>query len=331
MKFSLKGKKTESKEEVYDSSKPFAPRIPVVNLIPTALVLKYQKLALLKKIELILLGIILLFAALWGANFAFAGIQTVTTGAVTNEINSLQGKVAEVEPYQKYLEGIELTRSNMSKVFAKNIDMGKVMDSIVAAGNTNSITLSNIKITEATTTTEQNTCVNSNPFDNVAQVGCINLSGSANNQAEIIAFFDALGKTEGLTNAFITSMGSGSNTVIFSGSISMTDKIYIQRFGYLTEKIDSILKGGGIGIASANSTATKATATPTATPTPSASKSSTATPGPTATANAAVDTRFGTCKEAIAAGFGPYTKGTDPEYEWYQAEDVTNSGKVCIA
>ena len=327
MKFSLKGKKAETKDEAYDSSKPFAPRIPVVNLIPAALVLKYQKLELIKKTELILLGIVLLFAALWGANFAFAGIQTVTTGAVTNEINGLQGQVAKVEPYQKYLEGIELTRSNMGKVFKSNIDMGKVMDAIVAAGGANSITLSNIKVTESTTTTEQNTCINSNPFDNVAQVGCINLSGSANSQAEIISFFDALGKTEGLTNAFITSMGTGSNTVIFSGSISMTDGIYIQRFGYLTETIDDILKSGGIDTSSSTKTTPVPAPTKTATPTPSASS----TPGATATAKPAVDTRFGTCKEAIAAGFGPYTKGTDAEYDWYQAEDVTNSGKVCIA
>jgi hypothetical protein len=39
------------------------------------------------------------------------------------------------------------------------------------------------------------------------------------------------------------------------------------------------------------------------------------------------DPRFDTCTAAIAAGYGPYTKGTDPEYWWY--EDRDGDGTVC--
>lgn len=34
-----------------------------------------------------------------------------------------------------------------------------------------------------------------------------------------------------------------------------------------------------------------------------------------------LDPRFRTCAEANAAGYGPYVKGTDPEYAWYQDRD----------
>ncbi|MEU8309209.1 excalibur calcium-binding domain-containing protein [Actinomadura sp. NPDC048955] len=34
-----------------------------------------------------------------------------------------------------------------------------------------------------------------------------------------------------------------------------------------------------------------------------------------------LDPRFGTCKEANAHGYGPYVKGTDPEYRWYTDRD----------
>lgn len=44
-------------------------------------------------------------------------------------------------------------------------------------------------------------------------------------------------------------------------------------------------------------------------------------------ANAQPDRRFGTCKEAVAAGFGPYTKGRHTEYTWYT--DVDNNGVAC--
>jgi hypothetical protein len=39
------------------------------------------------------------------------------------------------------------------------------------------------------------------------------------------------------------------------------------------------------------------------------------------------DPQFGTCGEANANGFGPYVKGTDPEYAWYQDRD--GDGTVC--
>lgn len=39
------------------------------------------------------------------------------------------------------------------------------------------------------------------------------------------------------------------------------------------------------------------------------------------------DPQFNTCKEAKKNGYGPYIKGTDPEYDWYQDRD--GDGTVC--
>ena len=39
------------------------------------------------------------------------------------------------------------------------------------------------------------------------------------------------------------------------------------------------------------------------------------------------DPRFDTCGEANDAGYGPYVRGQDPEYDWYQDRD--NDGIVC--
>jgi uncharacterized membrane protein YccC len=40
-----------------------------------------------------------------------------------------------------------------------------------------------------------------------------------------------------------------------------------------------------------------------------------------------LDRRFGTCGEANDAGYGPYLRGIDPEYDWY--DDRDNDGLVC--
>lgn len=39
------------------------------------------------------------------------------------------------------------------------------------------------------------------------------------------------------------------------------------------------------------------------------------------------DPRFGTCKAAKAAGYGPYYEGQDVEYDWYR--DADHDGVVC--
>ncbi|MFM7694144.1 MAG: excalibur calcium-binding domain-containing protein [Actinomycetota bacterium] len=44
-------------------------------------------------------------------------------------------------------------------------------------------------------------------------------------------------------------------------------------------------------------------------------------------ATGARDPRFGSCREAKAAGYGPYVSGRDPEYAWYR--DGDGDGTVC--
>jgi hypothetical protein len=57
-----------------------------------------------------------------------------------------------------------------------------------------------------------------------------------------------------------------------------------------------------------------------------------ADPGPTPTpapggGSGGLDPRFPYCTDAKAAGYGPYTQGVDPEYDWYR--DADHDGVVC--
>ena len=53
-----------------------------------------------------------------------------------------------------------------------------------------------------------------------------------------------------------------------------------------------------------------------------------AAPAPVATnGGGGTDPHFSYCYEAIAAGYGPYIQGQDPEYDWYT--DADGDGVVC--
>jgi hypothetical protein len=78
--------------------------------------------------------------------------------------------------------------------------------------------------------------------------------------------------------------------------------------------------------------------TPTTAPVPLARRSAAVAPAPLAPAAppppapmappaGALDSNYGTCKAAKAAGAGPYYAGTDPEYDWYRDQD--SDGMVC--
>jgi hypothetical protein len=82
-----------------------------------------------------------------------------------------------------------------------------------------------------------------------------------------------------------------------------------------------------VGVSAAKPT----TAGPKVSAKPTATRASSPRPVPTTTTPKppmlVSDPRFGTCREANAAGYGPYRRGIDPEYGWYR--DRNGDGLVC--
>lgn len=60
---------------------------------------------------------------------------------------------------------------------------------------------------------------------------------------------------------------------------------------------------------------------------PDAGRPAPTNPNPEASGSGGLDPRFDTCAAAKAAGFGPYQRGVDPEYDWYIDRD--GDGVAC--
>ena len=52
-------------------------------------------------------------------------------------------------------------------------------------------------------------------------------------------------------------------------------------------------------------------------------------PAPAPSTAAGLDPRFPTCTAAKSAGYGPYVRGVDPEYPWYEDRDGDGDGRAC--
>ncbi|WP_083672887.1 excalibur calcium-binding domain-containing protein [Micromonospora sp. CB01531] len=77
-------------------------------------------------------------------------------------------------------------------------------------------------------------------------------------------------------------------------------------------------------------TAKPKTAAPRLSAKPTVTRTTSPRPAPTTTQPKpppVTDPRFRNCKEANAAGYGPYRRGIDPEYAWYR--DPNGDGLVC--
>jgi hypothetical protein len=70
-----------------------------------------------------------------------------------------------------------------------------------------------------------------------------------------------------------------------------------------------------------------ATAAPSAPPVTAPAAPVVPAPPPSPEGMVGLDPQFSSCKQAKAAGYGPYVRGTDPEYDWYR--DADSDGIVC--
>jgi hypothetical protein len=104
--------------------KPFAPTIPVIDLTPSALLMRYDKEKLISKFAMTAVSIAAIFGLVWGANLAIGGIQTNSNAATLAQIDTLQKQLGAVEGYRVYADGIKLVREDMYNIIRNNIDMG---------------------------------------------------------------------------------------------------------------------------------------------------------------------------------------------------------------
>jgi hypothetical protein len=285
--------------------KIFKPTLPSVNMRPSYIALQYQKVDLFKKMIFAMVGVVLLFLGITGGNIVLTVIQENENTKMIEEIEALKERSGDVEPYKIYIDGIESMRTNMSRIMSQDLDMGIILSAINDAASENNVTITALKVNETLSGVEPDSCANPDPFSDNPKVGCIIVSGAAGSRDEALSFFDTLETNEGIEGGFISEIGSAGAAITFKGTVAIRSNLFTKRTSFLVEAIGDILRNGGLQESEEFVTFSPSTGT-------------------------ALDPQFVSCTEANAAGYGPYTVGVDPEYQWYTREDVDNTGTVCI-
>jgi hypothetical protein len=284
--------------------KIFKPTLPSVNMRPSYISLQYQKIDLFKKMIFAMIGVVLLFFGVAGGNIVLTFLQENQNARMIEEIEALKERSGDVEPYKVYIDGIENMRTNMSRMMSQDLDMGIILSAITEAAQANNVTITALKVNETLSGVEPDSCSNPDPFSENPKVGCIIVAGAAGSRDDVLSFFDSLESNEGIEGGFISEIGSAGAAITFKGTVSVQSNLFSKRASFLIEAIGDILRNGGLKETESFVSYSPSTGT-------------------------SLDPQFVSCTEANAAGYGPYTVGVDPEYQWYTKEDAENTGTVC--
>jgi hypothetical protein len=122
---------------------------------------------------------------------------------------------------------------------AQEIYFSKVLAGLRAASPIGS-SMQSISVTIApaaapgasTGTPDGSVCPGPDPFRTETIVGCVTLSGTAVSRAEVGELVTNLGSSELFVEPFISTTTTGdAQTVSFSGSVGLSEKVYSHRYG----------------------------------------------------------------------------------------------------
>jgi hypothetical protein len=165
--------------------------------------------------------------------------------------------MAQLQPYQSYRQEIESKRTNLAATTANDINMGTIYGSIDTSAKANNVGLTSLAVRQYVDGEQSGGCTNPDPFgDNSAVIGCITLSGTADNKDQVNGFLAQLQDQPGdvalymnpFISTFTTSADSGTGssaasgaTSSFEATIAFTNGVFSRKYAPLTIPLQDIL------------------------------------------------------------------------------------------
>lgn len=246
-----KKKPTNHAEEVAQ----FSPGLPMVNLMPDAVLEEYDANDLKAKFIKIGLGIIAAFAIIWVISFILGGINQKKIDTISDQTSNISQQIRSLTPFATYRTEVQAKRTALATQMAQEIDPGKINSTFSKIASDAGFTVNSLSVTVSGVSTSSTgggtpapaggTCVNPDPFNSVSGIGCLTFSLTPNDGASITNLYAGLNKADsGFVNAYIpkavlTAGTTGKKTV--DGSASFSDTFYTKAYATYNNPLDTVL------------------------------------------------------------------------------------------
>jgi hypothetical protein len=155
------------------------------------------------------------------------------------ETARLSDQAKELTAIKTFVAGVDGQKATVATTMAQEIYFSQVLSGLRASSpigtsmQSISVTLAPAAAAGATTgTTDAGVCPGPDPFRTETIVGCVTLSGTAVSRAEVGDLVTNLGSSDLFVEPFISTTTTGdAQTVTFSGSVGLSEKVYSHRYG----------------------------------------------------------------------------------------------------
>lgn len=242
-----------SKKAQAEYDTPFAPRIPIVNLLSPELQEAIERARLKRLFALLAVGLVVAMGVLWAGQTALinaAQSRLEEEQAVSTQLAAEQNALAPVRAFYGQIDANTVTiQTTMANEVLTSQILGSLEDATPPGVSMDSFGLSLGGGSAAASgavdpTMTAGSCPSANPYEAAApSAGCITVSGAANNRTVLGQWLDNLEAQPMFTVAFIpsTTADPKGGRVTFTASIGLdAESVYLKRYAD-----PEFLKAGG--------------------------------------------------------------------------------------
>ena len=246
-----------------DEVAKFSPGLPVVNMMPDAVLEEYAANDLKTKFLRIGAVTIAVFVIIWLISFVLGGINQKKIDTITDETSSISQQVRALTPFATYRTDVQAKRNALATQMAQEIDPGKINSAFNKIAADAGFTVSSMNVTVSGATPSNagggssvpasgggGTCVNPDPFKSVSGIGCLTFSLTPSAGSSLSALYAGLNKPDsGFVNSYIPkavlTAGKGTTKNTIDGSASFTDTFYTKAYATYNNPIDAVISSQG--------------------------------------------------------------------------------------
>lgn len=240
---SLTRKKKSGEDEAKQSRKekalkaptgPFTPTGAQVNLLPAEVVELVAVQALKRRLVIVAVAMIGLFAALYVGQFARITAANNDLAEANAKSATLSRQLADLASVKRFYADVENNQKTIMTTMQNEVLYSKVLSSLTKV-TPNGIRLTNVNIASVGATAPGEAagtpCPGPDPFNPVASVGCVTITGTASSRDAIGTFLTNVDRDDFFASPYVSATtADDKGQVSFSATVGLTDRVYPHRY-----------------------------------------------------------------------------------------------------